>query len=833
MITVNLREIFTVDSQADLAAKLNFNFNQLLALGFGQTGPIGPIGPSGPAGPIGPIGETGAAGSQIFSGSIDPTSSDPIDAVIGDYYISSNKIHKKLSNASGSEWDVVTNFNTIFGQIASVGTSTWQLGAVTGLPISTSRYLTPIKSYGNTDRVSIAGTSGEYLLNDPNWFNESGDTTNSQVTLYNFDPYTTKIYDPTTPGQNSYGISIMPVKQGAFGTSGGEGTFPYSSLLSLYSFYSPGASTTEATQFDAINGSATGNRHQLELGSVDTIPESLVSADPLDNNVVSPTWQNLRIRKYRIQADSNIGGAVIHADFNLNSGDTSNDPSLTSKFTWRINKKPNTTLGSGKIIEMSLSNQTAESQNLSKLTGLGVDGLHLKFGATDKFAIGFDPANNSTTIKNLLIDGGGTLDSAVFRNMGVRIVTTGSAAGTSTFSLNGIASSRSVIIETTASQGNVIVRSGSAGRSVFILSSPTTQGSVFIGTSTDQSIITSDFWTPSSGYAIKTRGNRLAAGIPFPDGTSAAPRASSSDKNVLDEYLEVSFTPIVSFDETFPYSAPNSSITANLGEGPTFGDANGRFIKIGKLVHFDVTFSISSWRAKKPLPTGISRAGVAPGSLSRYTSLLDYGNVSTSTTNPFSGLLVGGEPNGIRVRGLPNHYPALFNLVSATNFSVNISTDEAGSPGLRGNPFYYSWGGTGTSGTTGTMSTFGANARLWLALEPASVHGRLTRYTASGNSLPQIELFGYRRVPYSGTGSVVGFTATSQFPTEALAPVQSKVTIWDFLSPWRQDTTKVFVTISGSYITDHQTFQQANPNDTLLGPVENVDIIDVGTGPLG
>ena len=65
MININLKEVFSVDNPADLASKLNFNFNQLLALGFGEPGPVGATGATGAAGPTGPIGPQGDAGPQI------------------------------------------------------------------------------------------------------------------------------------------------------------------------------------------------------------------------------------------------------------------------------------------------------------------------------------------------------------------------------------------------------------------------------------------------------------------------------------------------------------------------------------------------------------------------------------------------------------------------------------------------------------------------------------------------------------------------------------------------------------------------------------------------
>ena len=122
MININLKEVFAVDSQTDLTAKLNFNFNQLLALGVGQTGPTGPAGPTGAAGPIGPTGNTGAPGSQIFSTSgsgFEALGEDPVDAIVGDYYISGGAIYKKTDDyeTNGGEWQVISNFYDIFSEI--------------------------------------------------------------------------------------------------------------------------------------------------------------------------------------------------------------------------------------------------------------------------------------------------------------------------------------------------------------------------------------------------------------------------------------------------------------------------------------------------------------------------------------------------------------------------------------------------------------------------------------------------------------------------------------------------------------------------------------------
>ena len=96
-VIINLREIFATDSQSEVSSKLNFNFNQLLALGIGQIGPIGPQGNTGAVGPIGPQGTQGPQGSVIFgqTTAVPPVvtpSNVPTGIVTGDILISTDKI---------------------------------------------------------------------------------------------------------------------------------------------------------------------------------------------------------------------------------------------------------------------------------------------------------------------------------------------------------------------------------------------------------------------------------------------------------------------------------------------------------------------------------------------------------------------------------------------------------------------------------------------------------------------------------------------------------------------------------------------------------------------
>jgi len=804
MVTLNLKEIFPVDSQNDIASKLNFNFNQLLALGFGQTGAQGPPGPSGPAGPMGPIGETGIAGSQIFSDSTgEPLDlvEDPVDAIVGDYYISSSAIYKKTSNVSGFEWQTVSNFNTLLSNItAGSGTSTWRLG--TTEPSATSKVLVPTRGFAGYDRIVEAGSSGSFSTNDPNWRNSSENYTNSQVTLFNFDPNTTKIYvNGTSSDQNSYSVNISEQRLGFNGTQGTETAFPYSALLNIYSFYRTNLSSTEATQFDAINGSANSYRHQLELGSVDELSEPIVSTSPSANYVVSPTWQNLRIRKYRA-ASTLPGGAIINADFNLHSSDQSESPALNSRFTWRINRKAGTSSGTATNLIMSLSHKTIEATT-SGLTGIAVDGLHMAAGTNGayKLAIGID-SDNVGTSKNAVIasDSSNSLDTLIIRGMNLRLA---SATSTSSISSTGITSNQSIAFQTTGSAKDVTISNGSVGRSVFILS-PSNSSHIYLGNSTSN--ITSNIWSTSSGYALKINRNRLAAGIPFPVSTSALPQSRSFDQNVLDEYQEQEFIPTISWDGTLPV-APTTTMHSST---PTIADELGRFVKIGRLVHFSIRFSISNWGAK--LPT--VRPNGAPNPIGKAwndVQMLNYGNLSTSNVNPFINFSYGTEPYWLRIRDLPDHWPAVGGESGAGYLNVDVEA-SLGEPGLRGNPFAWSFGGSGTSGVTGSSGTSGTASRPWPALDPATLHASFTAYLASGVRRPQIQLFGNRRIPLGGS--------TNSTITHEVSPVKSRVSIYDFLKPIPA-TKKVWITIYGTFMVDHLTTEQGAP--TLPGDPQVAD----------
>jgi len=106
-VQLNLKEVFTTDSQAVLAGKLNFNFTKLIELGIGSAGPAGPAGPVGGVGPAGPIGPRGVKGSRIFTG-VDQTTNTT--GIQDDIFITAGG---KFYSRSATSWDQIFDINAL------------------------------------------------------------------------------------------------------------------------------------------------------------------------------------------------------------------------------------------------------------------------------------------------------------------------------------------------------------------------------------------------------------------------------------------------------------------------------------------------------------------------------------------------------------------------------------------------------------------------------------------------------------------------------------------------------------------------------------------------
>jgi len=118
-IRINLKELFSSDSQDITIDKVNFNFNKLLELGIGELGLRGFSGIQGAAGPYGLVGPSGARGASWFLDSVsDPNTLTFQDLVEGDFYLDS--VNFGVWQWNGSSWDFIFNLaNIINNYLAS------------------------------------------------------------------------------------------------------------------------------------------------------------------------------------------------------------------------------------------------------------------------------------------------------------------------------------------------------------------------------------------------------------------------------------------------------------------------------------------------------------------------------------------------------------------------------------------------------------------------------------------------------------------------------------------------------------------------------------------
>jgi hypothetical protein len=593
-VIINLKEIFATDSQVDVSNKVNFNFNQLIALGVGQIGLTGQIGPIGPAGPIGPIGPAGPTGSSIYGttpATVAPSSPSgvPSGVSIGDILITPDQVLKKvatsISNAYG--WEVLTDFNSLVQSALGTNISPYvRLGATAkvvkprvtaGLDLTNSvtssdpnyaisglgtNYQTVLYNFNELktrsliiSSGSIAGvsnSSGEVSFNASNA--AVVDLTNNQITisaghglstgqfinysneggtsiggLTNNGGYYIYVVSPTVFAlceTSAYAIAGTPVinltSLGNSGTphkiitypTGVDQIFPQTSNLSIYSFFNSTAS--EAKQFETTAGSK-GYRGQLELGSLDTL-QTAYNGITAQTYLISPSFENLRVRKYRLAYTtpfgdaSNPGTYFLRAEYDISSGGSevpeSFSPRRNSEHRWLINKA-GTSQSVGRTVEMKLTNEhiLADTESTAVAAGVSVDGLFFKRGtsfgaglAENYFGIGFNPLNNNSIDFDA--------PSGVTFNFNRNIVL-GSGV-TSALKSNGIdfTSGTGVTWTVTAANGNIK------------LYTPTATATI------------------SLNNAVVVKADRLAQGLPFP-----VTQVVSTDANTLDDYEEGSWSP--------------------------------------------------------------------------------------------------------------------------------------------------------------------------------------------------------------------------------------------------------------------------------------------------
>ena len=788
-ININLKEIFSNDSAGDISSKLNFNFNQLLALGVGQTGLQGEPGSSGSAGPIGPTGLTGENGPAIWSSTSGSTSalgaSSPANSVVGDYYISDDAIYKK--NTEGTDWEIITNFSNLFSAVSVAGTVSWQTGINSS---AISRLIVNTRNSNGIDRITTLGTSGNYTTNFPNWKAADATSQNSQATLFNFDANTVKYYIAGSADTNGYTVTPTTLRAGNALT---DEVFPYTSLLSLYSFFNSADAPTEASQYSGNSG----YRHQLELGSVDELTEGLHgTAGTSSTYVVSPTYQNLRIRKYRIADTSGSfgGNSVILTDFNLHAEDGVTTPALTSKMKWRVNKKTSATNSTGSVITLTLNPGITEASSINSIKTSSistVDGLHLVSSESGnavgpfKLAIGFDSTNTTNGTKKAIIssDSTETVNSITFAKLPITVT---SSAATITLATTGITSNSDTTISSTSTPG--------AGDDGITISSTGGGIGLYSGTSGRSIKIGGTKASP----AITILNTRLASAIPFATSTGTAPTYSSTDANTLDEYQEGTFVPTVSY----LFNGIPTNLKASGGiisaSQPTIDGNYGIYTKIGKLIQFTIKFSISNWY----ISATASASGGAQAPINAFTSYdnidkLNVGNIATAATDFYH--YYGQEQYQIAISGIPNHWPDLNGTgqsgygTADMHFNVSLNPENLTTPAscIRTFAMDYSYG----AGSTASTHPFEA-------IDPSSIYAQFNKQGSGAGATPELRLYGNRK-SYSDLAAnpVAGLLGN-------VSGIRSNVSIYDFLTinnTHVANGNKINVVISGSYLTGHTT----------------------------
>ena len=347
-VSVNLQEVFSSDSQVNLTQKINFNFNQLLTLGLGDPGPIGLTGQQGPIGPAGPIGPSGSRGARVYS--VLDTSS-PIDdpslapnSEDGDLFMNTQNVFVKGTTSTGV-WEEVVDFQSLVTSQSLQDTyKILQLG--TGGGDVDSKHAKFLRTNGiDLTNTGLASSHPMYYTgNVPN---------NTQLVLSNFDELKTwKIQSGDLVENDTESDDI----------------FDYTALAKIYAF---------------LPASLTGWRHQLEIGSIDE--EAITVNGSTQQYVLTPTEQNLKIRKYRVIAGGLEGGLYNRAELDL-SGQTASINSLNGEILLTVNKRTPTV---SQLIQMGLSTSQVLADRLPSVN-LSTDGMILSKAGTTHMVLGFD-----------------------------------------------------------------------------------------------------------------------------------------------------------------------------------------------------------------------------------------------------------------------------------------------------------------------------------------------------------------------------------------------------------------------------------------------------------
>jgi hypothetical protein len=361
-VQLNLKELFTTDSQAVLADKLNFNFTKLIELGIGDVGPAGPAGSTGPIGPAGQPGPRGVKGSTIFSGANQNTNTT---AVVDDIFITNGgQFYTKTANAWSQIFDIQALLATstdlfLSNRLFTIGDSD---------PAYTTT--TKKKNYGIVKLLKNAGSDLALVNPDGiNYGSSAATYNNATLFLNNFD-------------LDAYKNNFVPA----------------GSVDALITDVSKAITTIYSNFVTTSDESA--SRYHIQLGSLYKLPGTT-------QHQMSASENNLRIKHSLIQnTTASPSVAYFLSEFNV-GGDTSYTNSVngaTSAFKFRASQMDGSahngvTLYSG---GSSAIQSFSDNDSLYTINGLLVE--RATSALKTRIALGVNSSNGATLLTKTTFD---------------------------------------------------------------------------------------------------------------------------------------------------------------------------------------------------------------------------------------------------------------------------------------------------------------------------------------------------------------------------------------------------------------------------------------------
>lgn len=338
-IRINLKEVFSADSQVIAVDKINFNFNKLLELGIGEVGPQGIQGPQGAAGPIGPTGPTGESGSTWYVGIADPNTLTFTGLLDGDFFLNTDDLTIWRWDEGSSTWTQIIDFTVAIDDYLATTTQTFVRGF-------NSPQENRIIVFPNRNEIGAGDNDILFLSN----IDETVATITNLSTSDILDGGISQIYSDSTAGPSSSRIHLElgtvyqdengdtvitktdnNLKVKYYQYDNGDNTFTSVSQFSI--------SKLEANAIDAIdrhgafrfitpNNNGIGSEVEVYFGS-NTALSHLTSNAILSTGIVlksgeDATWLELGITYDLFNTDSTYPYKTIGSEF-LNIGGLSKD----------------------------------------------------------------------------------------------------------------------------------------------------------------------------------------------------------------------------------------------------------------------------------------------------------------------------------------------------------------------------------------------------------------------------------------------------------------------------------------------------------------------------